>query len=402
MNFQRSHLMFLLLIGLASASSTACSGEAGDARAEAQGEHAETSSEEGEGREEASDRVMLSPQEIASIEFTLARAEERDLAPSFEAPAEILAEPDRQATIGPRVAGRVVSVSVNIGDSVERGDTLIVLESELIGRARADMIAARARENVARRALARQQGLLEGRVTSQRAVEEAEGALEIARADVLAARTQLAAYGITGSGGTRGSARVALRSPIGGVVVARSVHIGQWVDGADVAIQVVDLDELWARATVYERELRLVREGQSIQVEVRAFPGEVFTGTISRIGGALDERTRTMSVIAALPNADHRLRPGMFATARIQGAHTHEAMRTLSIPWAAVQQIDNHSAVFVKVEEGIFELHRVHTGERTGDLVEVLNGVDPGDEVVVQGSFLLKGQLLRSGLGEDE
>ena len=395
----RSMIVFLLLVSLTSSPLMACSGASDEASSEGGGGE---EGEEAEGREEIPDRVTLSAEEMASIELTYGRAEERELAPSFEAPAEIQAEPDRQATIGPRVAGRVVSVSVNIGDRVERGASLVVLESERVGRARADMIAARARENVARRALARQQSLLEGRVTSQRAVEEAEGALEIARADVLAARTQLAAYGITGRGGVGGSARVVLRSPIAGVVVARPIHIGQWLEGSDVAVEVVDLDEVWARATVYEREMRLVREGQPIQIEVRAFPREVFSGTISRVAGTLEERTRTVSVIATLPNAEHRLRPGMFATARIQGAHAHQATRMLSIPWAAVQQVDHHPAVFVKVAEGVFELHRVHTGERTGDLVEVLNGVAPGDEVVAQGSFLLKGQLLRSTLGEDE
>jgi cobalt-zinc-cadmium efflux system membrane fusion protein len=399
MKNHRFQIILSLFISLLSTGSAACSEATGESLVEAQGEHEEISGEE---PESTADRVTLTPQEMASVEITLAQAEERDLAPSFETPAEILAEPDRQATIGPRVAGRVVSVSVNIGDRVERGASLVVLESELVGRARADMIAARARENVARRALARQQNLLEGRVTSQRAVEEAEGALELARADVLAARTQLAAFGITGRGGARGSARVALRSPIAGIVVSRAVHIGQWVQGSDVAIEVVNLDELWARATVYERDMRFVSEGQPVQVEVRAFPGEVFEGTISRVGGALDERTRTVSVIVTLSNPDHRLRPGMFATARIQGAHAHEATRVLSIPWAAVQQVGNHPAVFVKVDEGVFELHRVHTGERTGDFVEVLNGISAGDVVVAQGSFLLKGQLLRSTLGEDE
>jgi len=400
MTIRRPIATLLLLITLGALG--ACSGWGLDPTAEAHGGAEDQAEEESEGRDDRPDRVSLSAEEMASIELTLGRAEERDLAPSFEAPAEVQAEPDRQASVGTRVAGRVVSVSVNIGDRVERGAPLIVLESELVGRAHADMIAARAREDVAQRALTRQQGLLEGHVTSPRAVEEARGAHAIARAELLAARTRLAAYGVTSGGSGSHSGRVSLRSPIAGVVVARSVHIGQWLEASDVALEIVDLDEVWARATVYEREMRLVSEGQPIQVEVRAFPGEVFAGTISRVAGTLDERTRTVSVIATLLNADHRLRPGMFATARIQGVHTHEATRVLSIPWAAVQQVDNHPAVFVKVEDGVFELHRVHTGERTGDLVEVLHGVAPGDEVVAQGSFLLKGQLLRSTLGEDE
>jgi len=92
----------------------------------------------------------------------------------------------------------------------------------------------------------------------------------------------------------------------------------------------------------------------------------------------------------------------MFATARISGTHDHEPQRALAIPASAVQTIDDHRAVFVRLGDGLFELRRVHTGERAGNQVEVLNGIAPGDEVVADGSFLLKGQLLRSTLAEEE
>ncbi len=74
----------------------------------------------------------------------------------------------------------------------------------------------------------------------------------------------------------------------------------------------------------------------------------------------------------------------------------------VAVPWAAVQEIDGHSSVFVREGERAFELRRVHTGERAGDLVEILNGVKAGDVVVAEGSFLLKGELLKSTLGEGD
>jgi multidrug efflux pump subunit AcrA (membrane-fusion protein) len=120
------------------------------------------------------------------------------------------------------------------------------------------------------------------------------------------------------------------------------------------------------------------------------------------IPGTLDETTRSVKVHVRLANPDHQLRPGMFATARIEGVHDHPSQRMLAIPASAVQVIDDHGAVFVRVKEGVFELRRIHTGERVGELIEVINGLEPGDEVVATGSFLLKGQLLRATLGEDE
>jgi len=165
---------------------------------------------------------------------------------------------------------------------------------------------------------------------------------------------------------------------------------------------VVDLDTLWLEASVYERELRFVRVGQAVEVGVRAFPGEVFAGVVGQVADTLDPRARAALVRVALDNLDHRLRPGMFATARVLGTHAHPPRRLLAIPWAAVQEVDGHPAVFVKVGEGDFALHRVHVGERAGALVEVVNGIAAGDAVVADGSFLLRAQLLRGTLGEDD
>lgn len=349
------------------------------------------------------DRVSLDPSALASLELTYARAEVRELVPALEVPAELVPVPDRRAVVGARVSGRVVDVSVNTGDRVSRGESLLVLESAEVGRAWADLVSTRAVERVAARARDRQRALLDGRVTSVRAVEEAQGAWEMADAEVRAALTRLASLGVYDPGPLPPDpARVTLTSPVGGVVTARAANHGAWVEPSDVLIEVVDLDELWLEASVYEQQMRYVDEGQAVQVEVRAFPGEVFQGSVNRIPGVLDERTRSIGVRIVLANPDHRLRPGMFATARIQATHTHEARRLLAIPWSAVQEVDGHQAVFVRVGDGVFELRTVHTAERAGDFVEILTGLDPGDEVVANGSFLLKGQLLRSTLAEEE
>lgn len=366
-------------------------------------EQKKTSEEQEKDRAEQPDRLELSEGALTSLKLSYARVEERELSPSLEVPAELVPVPDRHATVGSRVAGRVVEVKVNIGDRVKAGASLLVLESDEVGRARADLIAATARADVARRAADRARKLLEDRVSSQRAVEEAEGALRIAEADLQAARTRLLTFGVVPDGAAgRNPAQVVLTSPLSGTVVARSVHIGQWVQPSEKLIEVVDLDALWLLASVYEREMRYVQTGQPVQVEVRASPGEVFTGTIAYVSNTLDERTRSVTVRVVLPNPGHKLRPGMFATARIQGTHEHEAKRLLAVPWSAIQEVDGHHAVFVHKEERVFELRRVHTGERAGDLVEVLNGLSSGEEVVKEGSFLLKGQLLRSSLGEKE
>ena len=348
---------------------------------------------------ELSDRVELTPEALLSLRLEYATAEERELSPSLAVPAELMPVPDRRASVGPRVAGRVLQVLVNVGDRVAAGAPLLVLESVEVGQARADLVAAAARRDVAKRAYERATKLLADRVTSERAVEEALGALQVAEADVEASRTRLKAFGAAAGEADDEPSSVTLRSPLRGTVVSRVASAGQWIEPSEIVMEIVDLNRLWLLASVHEREMRSISQGQDVDVEVRAFPGEVFTGSVESVAPTLDERTRSVSVRVVLPNAEYRLRPGMFATARIRDTHLHEPRELLAIPWAAVQELDGHQAVFVSLGDGVFEVRPIHTGERAGPDVEILNGVAAGETVVAEGSFLLKGQLLRSTLG---
>ncbi|MES2642417.1 MAG: efflux RND transporter periplasmic adaptor subunit [Myxococcota bacterium] len=378
-------------------------GEQGEAGGE-EGQEGEKG-EEGEEGEEGGipDRVVLGGEALEALDLQIVEATQRELNPSLELPAEIAADPNRRAEIGPLVAGRVVDVAVDIGDRVEKGAPLVVLESPEVGRARAEWIGALARLDVAKANQARESALAADQATSARELQEAEAVLKTSAADESAARAQLAAIGVRpGPESNDASARLVLRAPFGGTVVTRNAHPGRPVESGETLLEIVDLDALQVVAQVHEREMRFVQTGQPVQVEVRALPGQVFNATVTRLGGVLDERTRSATVRADLPNPDHLLRPGMFATARVSGTDAKNARTLLVIPWSAVQQVDGHAAVFVKVGEREFSLRRVHTGERAGDDVEVLNGLKPGDAVVANGSFLLKGELMKSTLGEDE
>ena len=355
-------------------------------------------------RESISDRVQLTPEALSHLSLEYVVAEETALEPTLKVSAELMPVPDRHAEVGTLVSGRIAQVHVNVGDSVDAGTPLLDVDSPEVGRARAEFIRASAELEVARAAAAREEQLLEQRATSKREVEIAQGALKTARARFSAAQALLATLGASGRPETapEKAARVVLTSPVTGTVVARDAHVGRAVEPGGTLVEIVDLSELWLLADVYERDLRLVAEGQDVQVSVQAYPDNSFGGVVDLIAGTIDERTRAAKVRVVLANPDGRLRPGMFATARISGTHDHEPQRALAIPASAVQTIDDHRAVFVRLGDGLFELRRVHTGERAGNQVEVLNGIAPGDEVVADGSFLLKGQLLRSTLAEED
>lgn len=344
-------------------------------------------------------RLELHPEAIAALRLEFAQAKTTTLSPTLSVAAELMAVPDATGVVGALVAGRVRTVTVNVGDQVSKGSVLVTLDSPEVGQARAELIAARARADVAQTNNDRERLLLKSKATSQRAVVEAKGALRIANAKVRSVRGLLKALGSTpaGAGG-----QVALRSPIDGVVIKRSATAGQSISPRDTLLEIADLRELWLQAHVYERDLHLVRRGQRVEIRLRAYPDEPLVGTVDQVAGALNPDTRTIAVRVVVPNEHGKLRPGMFAEASITGAVGPAPPELLVIPSAAVQLVDNQPTVFVRLGPGVFELRRIETGQHAAGQIEVRNGLAAGETVVGSGSFLLKGQLLKSELGEEE
>ncbi len=354
------------------------------------------------------DQVVLTPEAFASSNLQFETVATRTLHPSLSLAAELRANPDRFAQVGPRVAGRITRMHVRIGDRVRKEDPLVTVDSAELGRARADHMSAVARERIAKRAWERETGLFKARATSSREVQEAEGAYQATQAELKAARTILLTFGVPEAeleaGMEQGASpsAITLRSPIAGAVVNRSASLGQNVDSKDTLVEIADLSEVWVIGKAFERDLALIKSGQNVLVEFPSYPGERFKGSVLHVGDVLHERTRTAEVRVVLQNGDGRLKPGMFATAFVEGAHGHEEKAALAMPHAALQEVDGHLGVFVRLDERRFAFRRVHIGEQAGEEVEILNGLSAGDVVVTDGSFLLKGELLKATLGEEE
>lgn len=382
----------------------ACGWFGGDDVQKLDAENAEAGEEGEEGEGGGSGRLHLSEEAEEALRLQFVTAEVRAMQPTVELAAELVPNPDRHAEVGPPAAGRVVEVKVRVGDVVERNGPVVVIDSPAAGEARAAYLTARATVDVAKLTHEREAALLLDRATSGREATQAEAELRMAEASLAAARARLTSQGLSTEVDPEApSAHIVLRSPIAGEVTRRDAHIGENVSPDDDLVEIIDLDELWLLAGVYERQISQVHAGQRADIEVRALPGELFHGTVETVGSALDEETRTAPVRVVLDNADHRLKPGMFATARISGpSETDEARQALLVPWAAVQEIDGRRVVFVEVEEGEFELRPVRIGERASGEVEIVDGLRVGEKVVGDGSFSLKAELLKSTLEEEE
>jgi Cu(I)/Ag(I) efflux system membrane fusion protein/cobalt-zinc-cadmium efflux system membrane fusion protein len=180
---------------------------------------------------------------------------------------------------------------------------------------------------------------------------------------------------------------VAFLSPATGHVTQKNVVEGTNVKAGDRALQIVDHSALWLDVQVYERDLPFVAMGQPVTATVDAVPGETFTGKVVFIHPHLDPTTRTATVRAELPNPEIKLRPGMYATARITAELSANA---LLVPREAVIDTGTRQVAFVAGERGRFEPRQLKLGvESEGGMVQVLEGLGPGEPVVISGQFLL-------------
>src|SRR5437867_9273139 len=169
----------------------------------------------------------------------------------------------------------------------------------------------------------------------------------------------------------KASDTLTLLSPFRGVVQSVPVEQGKNVKMGDMLVEVADLGVVWVWAEFYENELSMLQTGQKIAVTAKSYPGEKFEGTISVINPFLDETKRTAKVRIDIPNADFRLRPGMYVNAEL----AMDMGEALTIPVSAVMPTGARSIVFVDKGQGKLEPRIVELGSKYGDSYEVKSGL---------------------------
>jgi RND family efflux transporter MFP subunit len=180
---------------------------------------------------------------------------------------------------------------------------------------------------------------------------------------------------------------VAILSPIDGHVMMKRVYDGSAVQAGDLVMRLSSRKLIWLDARVFEQDLPLVKIGQKVTATIAAQPGRTFTGTVSFIYPHLDEKTRTALVRVVLPNDDHALLQGMYATVMI---HHQIAADAVLAPAEAILDTGVRKLVFVSEGGGHFSAHEVTTGgDGDGGQVQMLSGLDAGQQIVVSGQFLI-------------
>jgi cobalt-zinc-cadmium efflux system membrane fusion protein len=298
------------------------------------------------------------------------------------------------------VAGRVRSVSGDLGQAVTAGMPLAEIDSPDFGQALADARTAAGNLVAADKALNRTRELFAHEAAAQKDVEAAQAAYIAALAERDRAAGRLANYG---GSDTSTNEIYWLRSPLAGVLVQRNINPGQEVR-ADSQLAnatalfaplfvVSDPTKLWLQLDVSETDLPWMQAGQQLRIFSQAFPERVFEGVVDKIGDELDPATRTIKVRGVVSNPDRLLKAEMYVLADVVMTPAQTAQAAVEISARSVFVRDNLYYLFVETSPGQFQRQRVEVGAEQDGRVPVIKGVEAGEKIVTDGCLLLEALL---------
>ncbi|MGH7558712.1 MAG: efflux RND transporter periplasmic adaptor subunit [Gemmatimonadota bacterium] len=317
--------------------------------------------------------IRLSADQIRTFGVTFGTAEMRPLEKTIRAVGLVDFDETRMAYVAPKFGGFVERLYVDFtGQPVSKGQPILEIYSPELVSAQEELLLARR---------------LEEKVGQSRIEGVAPGS-----ADLLAsAKRRLRYWDISEAQIERlletGEVRktLTLHAPVSGIVMEKDVLEGQAVMPGDNLYMIADLSRIWVEAELFEADVALIEEGMPAAIEVAAYPGRMFEGRVEYVYPTLQERTRSMKARIALPNPGGRLKPGMYATVRLEKS----LGEALAVPRSAALMTGQKAVAFVDMGGGRLMPHELTLGMTADDYVEVLDGLQPGQRVVTSAQFLL-------------
>jgi len=282
-------------------------------------------------------------------------------------------EAHEEAMVVAKVSGEVRQIFVEEGDTVRSGQVLARLDGD---RLRLTLAQTEANLRKLERDYKRTLELAEKGLVPKSTAENTKYDLDALRAGYDSARLELS--------------YTEIRAPIGGVISARNIKVGNTISPNDPTFTITDLDPLLAYVHVPEKEFRKIAAGQNAEVVIDALAGQRFTGTISRISPTVDPQTGTFRARVEVPDPTRRLKPGMFARVNIVYERRADA---LQLPRTAILDSDGEQSVYIVAGDKA-EQRRITTGLANNGWMEIVEGLQGDEKVVVVGQAGLKSGTL--------
>lgn len=312
--------------------------------------------------------------------FKTAKAESHALPTLVTANGTISPDVSRTIHVTSLGGGRVVDLKVKLGDTVEKGQVLLVISSPDLSGAFSDYQKAKADEVLSRKALDRAQMLFDRGAIATKDLEAAQDAEDKAKVDLETADHRVR---LLGADPAHPSPLIELKAPIAGTIVEQNVAGAEGIKSLDNTpnlFTIANLAEVWAVCDVFENDLGEVHVDDTAEIRLNAFPDRVFHGRVSDISRILDPTTRSAKVRIVLSNTDGSLRPGMFAVATFRSRKLTERV---VVPATAIMRLHDKDWVFRKEAANQFRKVMVQAdGLAPNGMQEIRQGVKPGDELV--------------------
>ena len=316
------------------------------------------------------------------IGVTYAKVERKPLTHTIRSVGLIVPDRSRNWQFVSRVDGYVQKLNVTSpGQVVEKDAPLLSIYSpDLLTSEREFVELLRMRDEAKSK---------DARETPQRLIESAKRRLQLWNVT----EQQIAELERT----RKASDTLTLLSPFRGMVQSVPVEQGKSVKVGDMLVEVADLSLVWMWAEFYENELSMLQVGQKLAITAKSYPGQNFYGMIALIDPFINETKRTAKVLIDIPNADFKLRPGMYVNAEL----AMDMGEALTVPVSAIMPTGERNVVFIDKGEGKLEPRLVQLGAKYGDIYEVQSGLQEGERVVSSANFLIDAESKVQGALKD-
>lgn len=300
------------------------------------------------------------------------------------------------AQIVPKVAGVVTEARKNLGDLVETGEILALIESKEMAEAASEYLAAKRGLELTQTTYQREKTLWEKKVTAEQDYlnarnlhQEAQIKLDLSKQKLRTLGHDDAALKLLSNGKADNLRFHELKSPFAGRVIARELTLGEFVDATHSAYTIADLSVVWVETAISPADLAFVKEGQEASITGSSEHG---VGKLIFVSPVIDPETRAAKAIIELKNDDGRWRPGAFATAAIA---TDTQQAGFIVPKDAVQTIEGKPVIFIKTKEG-FQRRDITLGREDSRSFEVTSGLNAGEMIAGKNTFVLKAEAGKS------
>jgi cobalt-zinc-cadmium efflux system membrane fusion protein len=350
----------------------------------------------GRGRWRARHRAFsLSPAEAQSFGIETVKATYRQIQSLHLAMGRVLAPQTAMAKVSYAFPARISGIHANIGDWVEKGQRVLTLQSEEVGRAKSEYYKAIADLELARSNYEREKRLFDRGVGAQKNTLTTEAEYKVALANLDSAEKKLHVLGFS-EDEVKSVAQthhinpeIDLVAPISGKVIEHNAVLGSMIDQSSELITIMDPTVLWVDAEIFEPDISKIRIGQQVNIALPAYPRETFKGKLNYISEILNEQTRTVTVRTKVQNRGLKMKAGMFANVAIS---LNSPQMLLTVPAEAVLDDDNDRIVFVEAD-GQYSLRVVTVGQAQNNFCTIADGLKEDELVVTKGNYMLKSKL---------